>query len=66
MTKEEKEGYLDQWGIHCMCCDAVVERKDMSLHYSITALEKYPDHAEPEVFHWYMACPNCVKEGELL
>ena len=63
MTKEEEEKYLDQWGVHCLICGQKVQREDMVLMSSVVEVE--PKDGGP-VTQYYMACPECVKEGNLV
>jgi len=63
MTEEEKEKYLDNWGTKCFICGKEVERKDMTLVGSIVEVE--PRDGGP-VTQYYLACPECVKEGNLV
>ena len=66
MNEADKKKYLKAWGDECFICKAQVERKDATLHKAIVELERYPEHADSTYIQYYMACPSCVKKGELL
>jgi hypothetical protein len=49
----------------CFLCGTPIEGEPKIVH-AIVPLEKYPEHADPSYVHWYPACPECVKKGELV
>ncbi len=63
MTEEDKERYLDQWGTRCLICGQEVQREDMVLMSSVIKVE--PRDGGP-VTQYYLACPDCIKKGELV
>lgn len=63
MTGEEFKCY--NWS-KCHCCNKEVAKEDQRMHEVSTLLTTYPDHAEPLVTTYYMACPECVSKKILL
>ena len=67
MKHKDIEDYIENFGAHCYICGKFVEPKERKLVKAVVRMERVRDeHTDPYVFHYYLTCESCRKEGVLV